>query len=321
MVGAGVEVDAPARPPRARPARARGRAAPRGRRTAAAASRPRASVAASGGNHRPVSASRRPSRNTIRRADRRRLAEQDLLLDDGPGQGDERVGLAERTEGALGAQRGPDERVVAEARVERPQVVVDGEGEAHAPDGRPGRGPRVCAGADQHLVGRVWATRMCTGSCSSPGTRRCSTVPRARASPSGLERSGKRKHQGGSISSRCSITSRLTRWTSTRNDRLETICQHLAAAAGGALAPAQRLAPATAADDRHRRRAGHEAGRRDGGRLHHGTRGQRLDRLALGEDREGVDDFLLLGRGHEGGSRNDREVGPTRAPSRRAGTC
>ena len=65
----------------------------------------------------------------------------------------------------------------------------------------------VCARAPISTAsGAVWATRMCTGSCSSPGTKRCSTVPRARASPSGLERSGKRKHQGGSISSRCSIT-------------------------------------------------------------------------------------------------------------------
>ena len=50
------------------------------------------------------------------------------------------------------AQRGPDQRVVAKALVERAQVVVDAEREAHPRDRRLGAGAILRPGAEQHAA-------------------------------------------------------------------------------------------------------------------------------------------------------------------------
>jgi hypothetical protein len=65
--------------------------------------------------------------------DRGRPPVLDELLADRPGQGLERVGAAGGPQPRRRAHDGPDHRVVAEAGVERRQVVVEPEGEAHAP--------------------------------------------------------------------------------------------------------------------------------------------------------------------------------------------
>ena len=64
------------------------------------------------------------------------------------------AGAAVDAQVRVGAHRLADHRVAGEALVERPQVVVDAGGEAHALDRRLGRGPARRAGREQHALRR-----------------------------------------------------------------------------------------------------------------------------------------------------------------------
>ena len=121
-----------------------------------------------GASRRPVSGQRRPSRADQPALDRRRALVLDQLLADRPGQRLERVRPAGDAQPGVGAHRAADQRIEAEALVERPQVLVDPEREPHPLDpplrrarGRP-RGRRTARGRrqlgdadDDRLVARV----------------------------------------------------------------------------------------------------------------------------------------------------------------------
>jgi len=77
----------------------------------------------------------------------------DELLGDGPRERLERVGPAVDPQPRPQAHRRPDERVAPEAVVERAQVVVDAEREAHPHDRLLRGGAVVRAGAEEDLVG------------------------------------------------------------------------------------------------------------------------------------------------------------------------
>ena len=235
------------RPPRARRARARRRAAPARSKDCSSGGPPARSVAASGGTStgrsrrrgaragtRSGAGSPPPRSNTISCST---IAQARALNGSG----------WRRTAGALGAQRGPDQRVVAEALVERAQVVVDAEGEAHARDRRLGPRPSCARGRRtaprRARSGRRARARARAVHVDQARAARCRGRARARRAAT---RSGRRKHQGGSTSSRCSISVAVSHAGGRRpgTTRLETISQHLAAAArwSACAAAAERLA-------------------------------------------------------------------------------
>jgi len=84
--------------------------------------------------------------------DRDRAVELDELLCDRPGQGLERVGPAVDAQPRPVAHRRADQRVRAEPLVERAQVVVEPEREAHPGDALLGLGAARRPGPEQHLV-------------------------------------------------------------------------------------------------------------------------------------------------------------------------
>ncbi len=106
-----------------------------------------------GRSRRPVSAQRRPRRATIRRWMTTRAVELDELLADRPGQRLERVGTARRAQPRAAPQRRADQRVEPEALVERAQVVVDAEREAHPRDRLLGHAGVLGPGAEHDRVG------------------------------------------------------------------------------------------------------------------------------------------------------------------------
>ena len=129
------------------------------------------------------------------------------------------------------AHRLADHRVAGEALVERPQVLVDAGGEAHPLDRGLGRRPaRRARPRTARAAARSATTATSTGSsptCSS----RISDAPRRRRIPSPEPRPMRNGH-GGVTSTRRSTgasaqgepaQSRRSRWTSTRNELLETI--------------------------------------------------------------------------------------------------
>ena len=211
--------------------------------------------------------------------DRRRALELDQLLGDRPGQRLERARGGARAGGAR-AQRAADQRVEAEALVEGPQVVVDAEREAHARD-------RLPATA---RVGPAWRVNSTRGRPRAGGrprrparpptcSRRRGTPSRWRATPSRPPWRGSRNGQRGrprDLDHGATVTqSRLSRWTSTRNERLTTDLAERPAE--GALRPCAGGAPAAArrgrVDHGDRRGAGDEPRRGDRGRLHGGGGG------------------------------------------------
>ena len=86
--------------------------------------------------------------------DLERPLELDQLLGDRPRQRLPRVGAAVDPHVRARAHRDADHRVVGEALVERPQVVVDPGGEAHALDRRRGGGLAGAAGREQDALRR-----------------------------------------------------------------------------------------------------------------------------------------------------------------------
>jgi hypothetical protein len=78
----------------------------------------------------------------------------DELLADGPGERLEGLGAADRAQVRAIAHRAPDERIRAEAVIERAQVVVDAQREAHALQGLLGHVGAVGSGHQHHAVAR-----------------------------------------------------------------------------------------------------------------------------------------------------------------------
>ena len=132
----------------------------------------------------PVCGQRRPSRADEPALDRERPLELDQLLGDRPRQRLPRLGAAVDAQRA--GARAPPGRSAGrrEALVERPQVVVDAEREAHPLDRRGGRRPRVAAGREQHALAARSARPPRAPARRRRAAAACSVAPRRRRMPS-----------------------------------------------------------------------------------------------------------------------------------------
>ena len=206
----GIARSAAARPARRRSARATSRAARRsvsariGARPAATSSAGAApaTAAAAGMSRRPVCGQRRPERGDQVALDRDRALERDQLLGDRPGERLPRLGPPPHAQRRICAHRAADQRVVAEALVERPQVVVDA-GARSASAARPTRAAssEALRPHEDHAVGDRAASRR-----RAPAPRRGAAaagapLPRRRSSPSS-EPPPRRNGHGGCTTSR-----------------------------------------------------------------------------------------------------------------------
>ena len=150
-----------------------------------------------------------------------RAAALDQLLGDRPGQGLPRLGAAPGTQPGLAPQDRAQQLVAPEALVEGRQVVVDAEGEAHPLDAGAGRvlarAPRRGSARRRRRPRRAprRGRRPRAGGGSRPRPR-CAARRRGRRPATGRDRRARRPAR------RCEAQ-RLSRWTSTRNEREEAM--------------------------------------------------------------------------------------------------
>ena len=198
--------------PRARRGAASARGPARGRRTRAAPARSPASAAALGRSRSSVCRRRaRPSARTIRRsipaAREYSISCSQIAHASASNGSGRRVGRSHGVRRTTGA----DQRVVAEARVERREVVVDAEREAHALERRPRsapfeRAPRADQDRPRDALRRAHAARARPSTCS----RRSSTPPRERITPSAPPPGSRSGQRGVSSTRRSQMPAEIT---------------------------------------------------------------------------------------------------------------
>ena len=205
-------------------------------------------------------------------------------------------GLRRTRSHGRGADRAADHRVVAEARVERPQVVVDPGREAHPRDALTRRGLGRARAAktvpDDRDHDRLAAdVQQPDEPVPAPPRHPSSEPARAGTAPSAARRP---RGRGRSRARARRAQSRRSRWTSTRNELDDTISPNgptaCASSAPSWCGGARRPRPS-----RRRRRSRWRPARRPGRRAPTARLAPLLQHAGLGrDDGQAVDDLAVL---------------------------